>query len=364
MKPLSTIKYIKGNIRKFVALMFTVILSVCLLYVSKMIISSFTSSTYYAWVEPLSNMDVVMPLDKELDQDIYQSDSYIASTYVSDIFINSTVGRISAYVWFLDTDKFEKLEEITGCKLTEGRYPVDGKREIVVHNDIAKNKGVDIGDMIGSEVDSNDSLVGKYEIVGLIEGDALYCMASLQYAKDKYKLSEEQLGAILSKDEQIQLEGKDGEDYKLYCKENEEEDLESSGKMLEVTLLVLNFVIILVTAFTLFFVLYIYYLQRKKEFGILMALGYSRGFVVKRIFGEMVSVVLGGTTVGILLSIGLGVILNVSYFAKNGQKLSVIDGEYFISPLILVVSLCVLSSIPILKLTKKMDCISIIEGEE
>nr|WP_297935251.1 ABC transporter permease [uncultured Lachnoclostridium sp.] len=364
MKPLSTMKYIKGNVKKFIALMFTVILSICLLYVSKMIISSFTSSTYHAWVEPLSNMDVVMPLDKEIDQNIYDSDSFIASTYVSDIFINSAVGRISAYVWFLDENKFKQLEEITGSKLIEGRYPKDGKNEIVLHMDIAKNKGVVIGDMVGSEVDSNDSLTGKYEVVGLIDGDALYGMASLPYAKNKYKLADAQLGAILSKDENVKLSGKEGEDYKLYCKDNEEDDLESSGKMMEVTLIVLNFVIILITAFTLFFVLYIYYLQRKKEFGILMALGYSRGFVVKRIFGEMVSIVLGGTVVGILLSIGIGIGLNGGYFAKNGQKLAVVDGKYFTSPLILVIALCILSTIPILKLTKKMDCISIIEGEE
>jgi len=57
-----------------------------------------------------------------------------------------------------------------GLRLVEGRYPSGPDAELILHEDVARARGVVVGSRIGSLVDPDDVIPGSFEVVGLIGG--------------------------------------------------------------------------------------------------------------------------------------------------------------------------------------------------
>lgn len=357
MKPLSFGKCITRNRKKFSVILVTITFGIILLYISNMIITSMNVNIHRDWAEPFRNVSVIEPTENEVPlqgKDVYKS-------YIDRIFITGTTGRTSTYIFFLDEDGMEYAKQQMNFELIEGRMPEQGTNEIVIHTNIMKNKNLHVGGTFGSDVDSGQVLLGSYKIVGVIDGTGIFSLGSLEYYGKKNK--DVALGRFFDRRYTDELMANDGLEYKIYSYDKEVYDINNFGKVLRISLYLLIAFVILVISFTLAFIVYIYYLQRRQEFGILMAIGYNAPFILQRSFKEMLSVVCAAEICGTLLSLFIGKLLNLFIMDGWGQSLVIANAKYLVWPIVLGIVLVLISYFLVWRVTKKVDCIAIIEGE-
>lgn len=152
--------------------------------------------------------------------------------------------------------------------------PRDGTNELIVSEEIVNNKGLHIGDGIGSDVDANDGLKGSYEIVGIIKGNAVLSIGDLEYAVSMNRVLST---GIMGKTSALSnMFSSSDVEYSVYSYENEEADIIEFGKMLRISMFVITIFVFLVIVFMVLFMTYMYMAQRKSEYGILIALGYKK----------------------------------------------------------------------------------------
>ena len=59
--------------------------------------------------------------------------------------------------------------------VTEGRLPEENSYELIMHEDMLKNKGLSVGDTFGSAVDEGEQIDGKYiRLQGHFQGTAIW----------------------------------------------------------------------------------------------------------------------------------------------------------------------------------------------
>jgi ABC-type antimicrobial peptide transport system permease subunit len=112
------------------------------------------------------------------------------------------------------------------------------------------------------------------------------------------------------------------------------------------------------------FLYYLYFYQRRPEFGMLEALGHTRTMIISRAFREVLVINSLGLLPGLAATYCGGWLLNRMVFVKHGLPLVLWDSSYlwWLIPIPISITLC--SIIPVWRIIKKVDPILMIEGEE
>ncbi|MBW9153856.1 ABC transporter permease [Clostridium estertheticum] len=363
-KPLSWSKYVTKNKKKTLVIMLTIILGVFLLVITKMIIFSIQTNVYSAWAKPFENLSAIVPIQKNFNLNSkynIHATYNMHDTYIDKIFITGATGRISTYSFFIKNGDLAFICNKINVKLIKGSFPKAGTNQVVIHKSIATNKGLHIGDYIGKEKDNRESLLGSYLIVGIVDSDAVISIGDYNYYKEKNPIANS--GYIFDKKLYQFNADKDGTSYNMYTYEKESNDIKKYGSILILSMNILSIFIYTIVGFFMICMIYVFYNQRKREFGILMAIGYSSDFLIIRCLKEISSMVLSGGLLGIFVGLFTGEILNITIFKSWGQILTVFNMNYLLEPLILMILLILTSLIIVSSIVKKVDCISLIEGE-
>ena len=124
---------------------------------------------------------------------------------------------------------------------------------------------------------------------------------------------------------------------------------------------ILESVIAIVAAVALAILSYTFFVQRKAEFGVLHAIGYSRWRLVRRTLGESVSVVV----VAWLLGAGLCIIgllgMQGWLYAPKGFTLNLLNPAPWLSTLPMPVAIIAVGAGLIARMLRRLDPVSIIE---
>lgn len=358
LKPLSWKKYVLRNKRKTYITIFTVILGVFLLIITKMVIYSIQDNVYSAWALPFHNMSAVVPIDASFQ---VKEDGDLHDAYIDKVFIMGTTGRVSTYAFFVTPNGLEFLKKNNEILLKGGSYPKVGSNEIVIHEVIAQNKGLKIGDRIGKEVDNDESLIGDYTIVGIISGEGIISIGDHTYYKSMN--SSIRSGYLFPKDLYDFDLDKEGILFDLYTYEEEANDITEYGSVLNISMVILIVFVYLIIGFLMLFMLYVFYNQRKREFGILLAIGYRKSYIVRKSFYEIISMALSGFFFGVISSLFIGYILNLTVFGQWGQNLTIVRADYLIEPFTMIILIVFLATAMVSSIIKKVDAITLIEGE-
>ncbi len=176
-------------------------------------------------------------------------------------------------------------------KLVEGKLPIENKNEIIIPKRYALQNKLKIGDYIGSEVSSSYTIKGKFKVSGITDGPVMLGVISdnkeniprdkvlkhsiLYSVKD---IKDKNLINYLSKDTPKNVLIMD---YYSASKQ-----IDSVIKSVNALSHMLNMIIIIVLCISLGNLNYINFLNRKYEFGVLLAIGYKKSTLYFKLWKE------------------------------------------------------------------------------
>ena len=283
-------------------------------------------------------------------------------------------GGTDVYIFGVSETDLPVLLESFGMQLQEGRLPQTGSNEIVLSSAIAINRDLHIGDLIGGETDTGDSLIEdnipvEMEIVGMLSPDRPWVgFASYEYLNaHELTSSRGRHWIIIPRDGQKQAldswlgENVDSTQAQVVLHESEEREFREMTTSIVLTFAVLEFMIAGVAAIALATLNYIFFTQRKTEFGILNAIGFSRLWLVLRTMKETVSVVSIAWLIGAMLC-GIGLFsMHQFFYAPRGLTLNFFNLTPWLLTLTIPLAFFASSMGVVAWMLSKLEPVSIIE---
>lgn len=376
MKPLSVLPHLWGNRRRTIPVFAAVGLSVLLISMMQAIVSIPLNTAWRELVEPYRNTATFAAKTAPLDPDFVESLSGaggVAAIYPCAGFytnIDSVAGgMMGTQVLALGEGMVQVLSEM-GLSLAEGRLPRPGSSEIVLHETVARNKGLRIGDDVGSDVQPGEVLEGKYTVCGILRGKAILSATSLVYEMERRSITYEyslgalavaQKGALLQMNEA--LGALDGSGLILRTLQSSEGQYRRDTASISVLVTAIGLMTMAIVSICAGFLSYIHFLQRRGEFAILNAIGYTEPQIIRRAFAEISLVNLGGLGAGLLLSALAGLLLNTFFFWPKGLAMAVFEAEPLLASLCVPLFTTLFSVIPVWRMVRELDAVKVLEGQ-
>lgn len=329
-------KYYLSNKRRGISLIFVMALTVFSIYFVTSLVQSIFSTVEYSNIACLNDFSFVYPvggssfLQNETVEKIKNDDS-VGNAYpilLEYTVINNIFGTTSGYVAFMDEADIGEIFDDFSLTVTEGRLPEENSYELIMHEDMLKNKGLSVGDTFGSAVDEGEQIDGKYMITGAFSGDSYMAFGTKSYRQKELEelgldFQNTTFGLLVTPktdlDTMNNMLDTMGHDETAamtlsYAKETLQENI-SSIKFL-------MFVIVIVIAVSISaavcIVLETIYNDRMEEFGILYAIGYKKSWLFRNIIAEIVVLVFISWILGLILSYGVLSLVAKSVFESNG----------------------------------------------
>ena len=372
-------KYYLSNKRRGISLIFVMALTVFSIYFVTSLVQSIFSTVEYSNIACLNDFSFVYPvggssfLSDETVEKIQKDDS-VKKAYpilLEYTVINNIFGTTSGYAAFMEEADIKEIFNDYSLTVTEGRLPQENSYELIMHEDMLKNKGLSVGDTFGSAVDEGEQIDGKYMITGAFSGDSYMAFGTKSYRQKELEelgldFQNTTFGLLVTPktdlDTMNNMLDTMGHDETAamtlsYAKETLQENI-SSIKFL-------MFVIVIVIAVSISAAVYIVletiYNDRMEEFGILYAIGYKKSWLFRNIIAEIVVLVFISWILGLILSYGVLSLVAKSVFEPMGQMLSIVSIQSLLYTIIVMVVFVVVTIlVTILKFAKK-DLIAIIE---
>lgn len=375
MKPVSNMKYYKHNKGRLLLLVIPLFLSVILLHTVYMIINSYYSVQYNAFVETRKHYTSIQARGSLIKTDIlttiknHEDTQKVVPCILGYTEIESVISTVGVRVYLLYQNDLREFMDKMKLELAEGRLPDPGKNEIILHENILKNKNLAIGDAIGNDITAKEKLPGHYRIVGTLKGKALAGFASLEEWKEANDVENpEQYGVLIyAKEERLDnlncylsylpLTGNDLSSYS-----NSWTDFTESSESIYLLLNVIYGSVLIIVSVCLGFLTYLFYHGRLKEFAILNVIGYSRQTIIIRNISEVLVLNLVSAISGILCSIIIGIVLNQALFKVKGTPLVLFDSKAIVLSFCVPMLCIIVQTVSIMiSFNKKIDIVGVIE---
>lgn len=372
IKPLSAFRYFLNNKKRAFSMALAVAVSILLLMVFQMIFYSVTESARLAISGRLDQMTVVYPGDKGVVGESVlkkikecQNTEKIVPMLVSNTDYYHAFGNLNIPIYFISNKNLNFVIDRLGLELAEGRLPELGKKEVLLDERTLKNKGKQLGDYIGREVDTNEGLPGKYEIVGVLKGECLVGVGVI----DDGTLLEKNGFLLFPKVGRLEvlntaISGINIDDADIITKEYGQSSFKEDQELMDQVTTIIVAVVIFIMSFAAANSSYAQYFSRRYEFGTLLSIGYSRVKILLRAAWEILHTNIVGLLLGIILVFLAKLGVKVLIFDPKGYPflLFQLEGlwQAFIIPLCTVVA----SLIPAWWTLSRVDQVEIIEKFE
>ncbi|MBC2581743.1 ABC transporter permease [Clostridium sp. DJ247] len=332
MKPLSTVTYLKNNVKKVLPSFVCMVLGVFLIYFSSILLYSSVYGISQGSLNMLEKATIVstntndaIP-DKILSKIKGCSNIEYIIPIINDIGrfqYRSPLGKISIEGFNIFEEDIPKVLKIFDMKLVEGKLPLSNSNEMLIPLKLAKQSKIKIGDYIGKNPDLNVILNKKYRVCGIIDGSVNTMLTTnAGNVKREEAVKRSLIFSLKNKNNKVI------NDELTYMKEKKVTvmDYKSVYDQMSEPLVamnslrfILNFIVIIVLCISLGNLNYILFLNRKDEFAILTAIGYKKTTLYKKLLKENITLNLLGFIVGIVFTIIVVELLNIVVFEPNGQ---------------------------------------------
>lgn len=364
---------------KIISIIMVMLITVFSIYFVTSLVQSIFTNVEYSNTACLNSFSLAYPvdggmfIDEETVDKIKEEEAVgeVISAQICTTVINNIFGTTGGHVVFTEKENIERMFEKSSLELIEGRFPTDNEYEILMHENMLKNKGLSIGDKMGTNVDNSEYLDGEYKIVGSFSGEAYMAFGIRNSSLDNIlelggSVEGHNLGLVIyPKDDLVAmnsfLDNFEEESTSFITLSSSEEIFEENTRSIKFLLAVVVFAIAVCVSIALCVVLQTLYNERMSEFAILYAIGYRKKWIIKNIIGEMTILIFVSWMLGIFCSFaGLGIINNM-IFKPMGQPFEIISYDCILYTILvlLVFSLTTLLSVAV-KISKK-DLISTIE---
>lgn len=387
MRPLSAFKFFSQNKQKMLTIIMILIVAVASVSFITSLVTTIFEDGKKTNLATFNNFSVITAADDELylsneivDEIKEQSNvGYVVDAEVNYALYNSLLGSTSVpIITIANANELEKVFNECDLVLDEGCFPKEGSDfEIILHSSILQNKDLSIGDYVGRDVDDNEMLAGKFKVVGSFSGNAIMGFSNNSYAMSQMANAgityDGPVSVLIVPKADASLD-KMNDDIANYSEDNEKITITTyntiekmyNDEMESIVFLLTIVIIVIVCAMAISTgaLLYIVYMGRTEEFGILHAIGYSKGFIKKLIFKEITTLSSVGWLLGYVLSLCFMKLVDYLALGPNGQSFAYFTELGIIYTLIIPVMISICAVVPILKKLKNMDLISVIEKRD
>lgn len=374
----NSLKYFCANKRKVFSILLIMTMTVFSVYIVMSIVQSIFTNVMYSGTEALNDFSIVYPVnDLMLDEDIAQqikNDESVEDTIsvcIESTKINNIFGSTSGRVAFLKNSDIDNIFQKNLLVITEGKLPEDDTYEIIMHENMLKNKDLSVGDEFGNGIDSSDYLYGKYKIVGSFTGRSYMAFGTKSQNISQIEdlggnIGNGDMGLIIYPKNSLDkmnsmLDNIENDEVDIETLSSITERVENNTKNIKTLMFIIVIIIAVCISVALCIVLQTMYNERTSEFAILFAMGYKTKSIIKISVVEIVFLIVLSWILGIVASFLALNAVKTAIYEPMGQPIEIISTSSMIYTFIvlLVFSLITIISISI-KLSKK-DLISIIE---
>lgn len=371
-KPLSYYLYFKSNKKKTLGMILSIAFSILLIGVIQMF-SDNMSDTQYRNLTKLNYVSIISStkggFPKETIERIKKSSTVdrviMVNTYYYSII--NIIGAPTGYTgYYMDEKDIPVLMDRMDMRLNDGNLLKNNEKKIIINSNIARAKVKSIGEFMGNEVSNMDHFQGKYEVKGIIKGDNIISFIAKSKETIASNTNQFEQYLLLPKEGKLDemnsfLKGLPKDNIKLLTYNDMLQEKKTDDEGMNIIFNILIIIIIVVLSVALGNSCYIHYFQRRKEFGLLKAIGQNRDKIILRMIKEISISSAIGLTLGLMLLLifkGLG---NTFYTYPKGLSLFQINIQLIPRIIAIPIFICIFSIIPVSRLLVKIEPISIIE---
>ncbi len=382
-KPLSVWRYYLNN-RKKVTIIFIItflgILAQCAL-----LIHTTTKLNLYRAIWPWNSFAYALHTDDSVQQSLeYQNrlerllEKHPAiSKALLYKFTVTALGTVPVNIIYLRSKDIRPVMNSLQLNLIRGRLPARGTHEIALHWKIAAFHGLKIGNYCNKDCISGRFIrietrlfLGDNKLVGLLDGNSITGFSDLDtYNNDLHLSQGEASWLVIPKKGQLAQ----AKSYLAECIKKDKElkasniikhdDITDAANSTLMALNIFDLVITSVITLCVSCLFYIYFYQRRPEFGLLEALGHTRETIIGKAFLEIAVINLLGFVCGLVSALLCGWALNRFMLMEQGVPLVLWDQSYIFKLLSTLLVVIFISLLPVWRMLKKVDPIIIIEGK-
>lgn len=373
MKPLSALNYSKRNKKKSVSVIACIAVSVFLLYTVQILFSSLKICNKLVLLNAFEKYSLIykqdndIPISSQLIAKVKKNENIdrVIPLFRRTTIFTSITSSTGVGIYELDKDDMKYYMKMLHVNIKEGRLPKFTNCEIAIDYRLAKNKGLKLGDMIGEDVSRKEILQGEYKIVGILEGEAISAITPMDENLEKNEVYPHgmmvfpKIGKMKEVNRYLDTI-RNSVDIVTY--DDTKKDLDKNMDNADMTINILAAMIIIAMVVAVGNISYVHFFERRKEFGILRALGYSMKSIIIKTFYEISIMNLIGFFLGLLLSIVTSLMLKLIFLNHLGITISFWCPQGLIQCLCIPIFTTLFSIKPINFMVRKVDPISIIEG--
>lgn len=324
-------------------------------------------SKYYLGVTPRGNPALTPVLKTTVEK---ESPVPLAKTMVcraSDCEVKSIVGPWRFVVIALEQEDMGVYFDRLGGGKVQGRWPAPGAAEAIVSEPVARNLGKKLGDVLLSPEDSSNFSPNPVKIVGVAQTNLWMAIMPIEYHR-KHHFPPIDLLIVTSKTvaDQDKLdrwayERFKGQQARIYAYFKLEEETTEMFKILYSILNVVIGMLVIVITLMMAMLMNIYQSQRLQEFGLLQALGYSRGRLMRRVLVETALVMIGGWILGMFVAYGLLSVVKAVLFDPRAFMLDPLDHQAYLYTIPVPIVIFLAASWTISRRFQKFDPVGVVE---
>ena len=262
------------------------------------------------------------------------------------------------------------LIDLYGVYLKEGRLPRPRSNEIVLSEAVAKNRSLLLGDKVGRPIHKLDSNIPtEMVVVGILgPNDQWMGFASYEYLESHelyssrpiYLLVAPTVGHKAELDDWLENQVASSQtNVRTYNTQYHELQEATHGTLL--LFAGIESVIAIVAAIALAILNYIFFAQRREEFGVLHAMGCTRVWLILRAAKETISVVTIAWLIGALVCVIGLILIQVNIYLPKGMSLNFSNPAPWLFTLPIPIAVVAASTGVIAWLLFHLDPVSIIE---
>ena len=366
MKPLSAYTYIRNNLKKVFPSFISITLGVFLVYLLSLLLYSsvlginlvglnltergtlLSSNTPQGFSEEIMN---------KLEKGIADKSVLPVIPNVGSFMYSSPFGDMSGESYTVYPEDLSRLMEFLDLTLVEGALPGENEGEVLVPLRFAKQNNVEIGDLIGKNLDINADLHKEYRICGLTDGPVMVFLASDTDSMGRDEAAKHSVLISVRANPELSQAMGDLEDKSVSVIDRQSigEEMGQIQATYNSLSFSLDFLIILVLCISIGNLNYISFLNRKHEYAVLAAIGYRKSFLYLKLLKENLVTCLLGFGAGIAFTILVVELLNQAVWLPQGKYVSSFEPRYIIVALVVPAVVSVASMLSSLRELRKIN---------
>jgi ABC-type lipoprotein release transport system permease subunit len=367
MKPLGYYLYFISNKRKVIGIVLSIAFSILLVGVFQMYSDNMTDNSlrgsnclkYFTEINFKNNH-----VQKEILAKIRKDNSVdkVIAVASYNYKMKNIIGSNMYYEgYFMDELDIKLLMKRMKLKLSSGYFPKNNTSKIIITARTARTRNISLGGYMGSKIRDDDCFYGKYKVCGILNtnNEVSFSSASnMDKGTDTYLILPKK-GAMVKMNRFLkQFRTRK---YTVYTYKDCAADAASTSKNFNNIFNIIVIIIITVLSITLGISSYVHYFQRRNEFGLLGAVGYSKISLILKMAEEILISTATGFVLGFIFIVLFQQLQNTFYLNPQGIYPFRINLQLIPKLIAIPISISIFSIIPASRLLSKVEPVSSIE---